>query len=153
MATAFALPAVTGVLSLIAQMGEAQSRAEYETALAAHRAGVLHDLIDAAYHKRFKAIRSGFKAILAQYGEQAAHYMEQQRAYAAEELSCTDAIRRVELRSRLREADTHLQNIRIDAQLLYAHMLHAIDSMGMPSLDFAREFIAPLALPKTTGAA
>lgn len=141
-----AVPVITGVLSLIAQIATARSRERYETALAEQRAGVLHDLIDAAYHKRFDGIRSGFETILRQYSDQAEHYMRQQERYSKEELRCDDPIRRVELRSRVREVDRELQIIRIDAQLLYAQMLYAMNKIGMPSLDFAGNFVAPLAL-------
>lgn len=146
-----AVPVVSGVLSLMVQLAETESRERITLALAQHRAGLLHDLIQATVHKRVDAIRAGFEAILAQYGAQAEHFMAQQRRYAEEEIACTDPIRRVELRSRMREADKELQTLRIDAQTLYAHMLHAMGRIGVPALDFGPELSTSLALGAPVG--
>ncbi len=145
-----AAPVISGVLTLLVQHGATLSRERYETAIAQQRAGVLHDLIDAAYHKRFDLIRSGFETIISQYGAQAEIYLSQLSAYAEKELDCDDPIRRLELRSRMREVDRELQVLRIDAQLLYSQMMHALEKIGLPPLDFAREFVAPLALPNSS---
>lgn len=128
---------VFGALTLMAQVSQTRSRDQYETALAEYQAGVLHDLIDAAFHKRVGAVRSGFEIILKQYGDQIDHYLHQQQRYAEEQLACVDPIRRIDLQSRIQEVDKQLQYLRIDTQIVYAQMCNAIIELGGQTQGFA----------------
>ena len=141
---AIPIPVILTAISIMSEVAQARSRDQANALAAQYHAGVLHDLIDAAIHKKYDVVRSGFESILAEYSAQARHFMAQQARYADEEFACTDPIRRIELQSRMRAVDKELQCIRIDADLLYARMTEAIVQLGGSAQGFAENALLQL---------
>lgn len=141
---AIPIPVVLTAISIVGEIAQARSRDQASALAAQYHAGVLHDLIDAAIHKKYDVLRSGFEAILAEYSAQARHFMEQHARYADEEFACTDPVRRLELQSRMRAVDKELQCIRIDADLLYGRMTEAIVQLGGSTQGFAESMLVQL---------
>lgn len=141
-----ALGSLAKVAASRAQSDAHRDRLKHEIALAELQSDSFKTWVNAVIGKQLEMVEAGFIEVLKPMAEQARHYMDEQKMTRAAELSTNDPLRRVELRKRLNDIDISLQQIRIDARLLYDRMTEVVLLLNTKSLPLDTELSAQLGL-------
>ena len=135
---AAAIPLAINVIQMVS--GHLKQRGEQQ------HIHVISQFESSVQARRTDVVEKTCYTILKMYADQATDYMAEKKKHTAKIVKTKDAMERATLLSRSREIDRNLENIRADAQMVYAQMGRLLTALDSKNSNFAADLAQPLSL-------